>query len=87
LPIPAKGGSSIVHIRRVQGVSLPAGRQGFKWLCEPHLNVALERRLGVFSNLYQEDCLYVLWATRDVTRDDFYHTIGTEVAIHLEVPL
>jgi hypothetical protein len=30
--------------------------------------------------------LEVLWATRDFTRGDFCHTIGTGVAIHLEVP-
>jgi hypothetical protein len=52
-----------------------------------NLNVAWERRLGVFSNLYQAGYLDVLWATRDVTRGDFCHTLGTEVAIPLAVPL
>jgi hypothetical protein len=29
-----------------------------------NLNVALKRRLSVFSNLYQAGCLDFLWATR-----------------------
>jgi hypothetical protein len=41
----------------------------------------------VFSNLYQAGYLDVLWATCDVTRGDFCHTLGMEVAVHLEVPL